>query len=468
MKNRAFARCAGILLVAGSALATTAWSQTWDRDELDRLGLEEPPVAEDESVTPRPSGAPVGPTVLSVTVILQDGDMPAGGGGGTVDLLNIPFTNGDGEVGFNGSVDSDHFVWFDNGITFLDSSVVSPVLSGGESVMGIGDDGEFIYSPSIDGDDGVWTDLGFLAVEETAAPGFPMGTITTFHSRPTMDDTGQAYWVAGLNMSGGTSTEARTLYTSADRMSASITPLLSSGDMVGGFTISSGSSGIDFDYQFSGDGSNHIHVLDMDTGSTTNDIFLYVDGTLVARESNATGDGDNWANFDTLTINNAGQYLFSGDTDGATGTDEFIAFGVSPGAPTIAIREGDVIDGVTLTSSALVRTVTVNDDGCAAHAWSVSGGTEHVFIGEADSLSGTSDLIISTGDSVDVDGNGTADATFTDLNTFGPTFHLNESNVLFLEVDLDYGGGDLEAIIAIQYNGASCALPVALQSFSID
>lgn len=452
------------VMSAVSILPATGSSQPMSQDELDRLGLEAPPA--DEAAPPRSARTPDGPP-LAVTVILQDGDTPAGGGG-VVTLLNIPFTNGDGEVGFNGVTGADQFVWFDSGILFLDTSAVGVTLSGGESVMGIGDSGEFVYSPSIDGDDGLWTDLGQLAVENVQAPGFPAGTTSTFHSRPTMDDTGQAYWVAGFNSSGGTGTEGRVLYTSADRMPASIAPIFASGDTIGGFTLSSGSSGVDFDYQFSGDGSNHIHVLDMDTGSAADDIFLYVDGTLVAREGNANGSGDNWDNFDAVTINNAGQYLFSGDTDGATGTDEFIAFGLSPAAPSIVIREGDVLDGVTLASSAFVRTVTVNDAGCAAHAWSVSGGAEHIFIGQTTTLAATSDLILSTGDMVDVDGDGTADATFTDLNSFGPTFHLNESNVLFIEGDLDYGGGDLEAVIAIPYNGTSCALPVSLQTFSIE
>jgi hypothetical protein len=69
---------------------------------------------------------------------------------------------------------------------------------------------------------------------------------------------------------------------------------------------------------------------------------------------------------------------------------------------------------------------------------------------------------------IDVDGDMTPDATITDLNTFGPSFHMNESGIQFLEVDLDYGAGELEAIIAIPYSAMGCVVPVELQSFSIE
>jgi len=42
---------------------------------------------------------------------------------------------------------------------------------------------------------------------------------------------------------------------------------------------------------------------------------LYVDGSLVAREGDPNGSGiDNWVNFDFVSINDSGAYVFSGDT----------------------------------------------------------------------------------------------------------------------------------------------------------
>lgn len=398
-----------------------------------------------------------------VAVVVMEGDTPSGGGGNAVTIVNSPFTNGDGEVGFTGAVDnggsSDSFVWFDAGIVWLNSSAVGNTLTGAEGTMGVGNSGEFVYSPSVNGDDAVWTHLGLLAVDSTAAPGFPPPTTTTFHSRPQMIPGGQAYWVSGFNESGGTTTEGRMLYTSSDGTPGGISVVLRSDDMIGGLAIDR-PSGIGFDYQVSDNAAHHIHDLLMDTGSTTDDDHVYVDGAFVAREASPTGSGDNWDNFDSMSINDSGNYLFSGDTDGATTSDEFIAYdGV------IALREGDTIGGVTLTSGASVQALSLDNLGRAVHSWSVSGGGEILFFAaDASDLAGTSLPLLATGDSVDVDGDGIGDATVTDFNAsgiIGPGLSLAEGDRVFVEVDLDFGMGDVEAIISI-------GLPAALVINEID
>ncbi|MEM1204206.1 MAG: lamin tail domain-containing protein [Acidobacteriota bacterium] len=397
-----------------------------------------------------------GPAVRPATVVLQDGDTPAGGGGAAVDLLNPPMTSGTGAVGFVGAVAGDRFVWFDTGIAFLASDVMSNILSGGEAVMGVGDAAQFIYSPSIDGDDGVWTQAGLLAVENTAAPDQPAPTQSTFHSRPTMIPTGQAHWVAGLDPTGGTTSNARVLYTSTDGTPATITSVLQSGDMVDGLAISSGSSGILFDYWFSDDGAHHIHELDMASGSTADDNAIYFDGSLIARESLPNGSGDNWDNFDLMAVNTSGDHVFSGDTDGDTGSDEFIAYN---GA--IALREGDMVGGVALPSGVAVRALGLNDAGQAVHAWGSTGFGESVFFAcDAGDLAGTSTLVLSTGDGIDTDGDMAADATVTDLNTFANSVDLAEDGRLFLEVELDFGGGEVEVILELDLPSCGGVFPV--------
>ncbi|MEM9555958.1 MAG: lamin tail domain-containing protein [Acidobacteriota bacterium] len=400
---------------------------------------------------PTPATFQRGPTPISINVLALDGDVAPGAGGGTIITLNPPFTDGFGRAGFVGAVDAGgstvNFVWFDDQVVWRNTDAIGMTLTGGESVMGIADDGSFNYSPSTDGDDSVWTDSGLLAVENTPAPDQPAPTASTFHSRPQMDDDGTAYWVAGLNPSGGTSTEARAFYEADDGLTANITTVFQSGDMIDGFTLSSGSSGVDFDYDMSSDGDHRIHALDMATGSTADDLFIYVDGSLVAQESTPNGSGDNWDNFDQMSINAFGDHLWSGDTDGPTATDEYIAYN-----GTIVVREGDVIDGVTLASTASVRAVSINDRSEAIHAWNVSGGVEHIFFAsDASDLPGSSTRILSTGDSVDVDGDSIGDATVTDLNTFGPSIEFSIDGRVLLEVDLDFGGGggDQEAVIAL-------------------
>lgn len=398
-------------------------------------------------------GAVRGPAVVDALLVLQDGDTPAGTNG-PVSSINAPFTNGNGAVGFTGGAEdgaggTDNFVWFDTGVTFLDADELGFTLSGGESTMGVGDTGEFVYSPSVDGDDAVWTHNGLLQVEGTQAPGFGVGTINTFNSRPQMGPSGRAYWVSGFNESGGISTEGRILYTSSDSTPGNTTVVLRSDDMVGGFTIDR-PSGVDFDYHFSDSNAHHIQVLLMDTGSTADDGFVYVDGALVARETDPSGDGDNWDNFDTVSINDSGDYIFSGDTDGDGASDEFLAYN---GA--IVVREGDVLDGQPLTSAASVQASSINNLGQAAHIWSISGGTEVLFVScDASDMAATALLVLSTGDELDFDGDTVGDAVVTDFNAstvIGPGLSLAEDGFIYIEVDIDSGGGDQEATVRLEH-----------------
>jgi hypothetical protein len=411
--------------------------------ELEAMGLDQ---AQEEETAPSP--APEGVrAVVRALMVVQEGDTTPGVIT-PIDNLNSPAADGLGRPGFTGDqTNEDDFVWYDADAVWLNSDAVGATLSGAEGTSGVGSTGQFIYSPSIDGNDGVWTDLGELAREEVQAPGFPAGTISTFHSRPTMIPGGQAYWVSGFNETGGTSTEGRMLYTSPDRTPGSITVVLRSDDLVGGLPIDR-SSGVGFDYDFSEDGAHHIHELLLDTGSTSDDGIIYVDGAIVAQESLPTGQGDNWDNFDDMGINNSGNHLFSGDTDGVTTSDEFIAYN---GA--IVIREGDVIGGIPLVTTASVTSLAINDEGHAVHAWSTgSGDFEYLFFScDAANLATSSQMILAVGDELDFTGNGFGDAFLVDINSPSHLFSLDGSGVFHLNVDVDYPNEQLilEANISI-------------------
>jgi hypothetical protein len=426
--------------------------QSLTRAELEAVGLDSIPPAEPIArAVPKSTRA----TVVA-SLVVREGDTPAGAPG-PVTALNSPFTDGNGAVGFTGAA-GENFVWYDTGITWLNSNGVPTVLTGAEGTMGVSNTGGFIYSPSADGNDSVWTHNGLLLAGGDPAPGFPPPAANTFNSRPTMLPSGASYWVAGVNYTGGTGTEGRVLYGSSDSTPVTITRVLASGDMVGGFPIASGSSGIDFDYQISDNGAHHINALILETGSTANDTVVSVDDSIVARESFPTGFGDNWAGLDNVSINNAGHYLFSGDTDGATATDEFIAYN-----GTIEIREGDVIDGITLTSTASVNTLSLNNLDQAAYIWSHSGGVETLFFAcDALNLGASSVAMLSTDDDVDLDGGG-ADAVVTDFNAssvVGPGLWLAEDGRIFVEVDLDFGSGPVEAIIALDLPACGTGLVI--------
>ncbi len=411
---------------------------------LERLGMDILPVSDPRAAIVPRGGLPV-PAIL---VAEETATLP-GGDGLPVSVLNAPFTNGVGDAGFTGAFDdagtNDHFVAFDGAIAWRNSDSAGSVLTGSEGTMGISDAAGFIYSPSVDGGDAVWTQNGLLAVEGTQAPGFADGTTTTFHSRPTMTPDGAAYWIAGFNDTGGTGTEGRVLYRASDATPGTISIVLRSDDLVDGLPIAR-SSGVGFDYRISDNGAHHIHVLSLDTGGADIEV-VYVDGAVVAREAEPTGDGDNWEALDLVSINDAGDYLFSGNTDADTATAEFIAHDGS-----IAVREGDSIDGVSL-ASASVQAVSINNAGQAVHIWS-TGGVDHLFAScDASDLAASSRRLLSAGDSVDFDGDGVADAVIADFNAssaIGPGLDLAEDGRVFFDVDLDAGGTEeTGAIISI-------------------
>lgn len=438
-------------LVALMALATVcgvSWTPLTAEEpaatvELERLGLDGPLPADDP---PRVAKAEAR-ALVPATLVVREGDAPPGAPG-AVTALNSPFTNGDGEVGFTGSA-GENFVWFDTGITWLSSDAPpGTTLTGAEGTMGVGNNGEFIYSPSVNGNDGVWTHNGALLVEGTTpAPGYADPVRNTFNSRPHMIPSGASYWVAGISYTGGTSSEGRVLYTSSDSTPANITPVIACDDLVGGLPIDR-PSGVGFDFQISDDGVHHIHELILDTGSTTNDDIIYVDGAIVARELSPSGGGDNWDNFGTVSINDSGNSLFSGDTDGATATDGFIAYN-----GTIAAREGDTLGGVTLTSTASVNALSLNNLGRAAFIWTVGGIGEVLFYAcDASDLPGSTVEVLRTADQLDLDANPGADATVTDFSAstvIGPGLWLAEDGRIFVELDLDFGAGEVEAIVAL-------------------
>ena len=384
--------------------------------------------------------------VTSANVIILEGDAL---GGSTITNLSSPFVNGEGEVGFNATLDDgNRSIWFDGGEIFNSSDAAPDSLTGAEGTMGIGNSGEFIYSPAFNGDDAVWGQDGLILVENTQAPGFTSGINSTFHSRPTMTDDGTAYWVSGFNDgAGGTSSIGRMLY--RRNTDTTIDVVIRSGDLVDGVAIANGGA-IAFDYSFSADNANSMFEVNLDTGSTANDGRLLVNGAVVAAEASTNGQGDNWDNFDHMSINKLGNYVFSGDTDGSTATDEFLAYnGV------IELREGDALAGGTLDGS--IDGVSLNENGEAAFIWELdtgSGNQESLFVGDAADLA-NSQRLVSVGDLLDVDNDGTADWVLFDFNAgTGPGIGFGEDGLVYVEVDLESldGNTNIEAILAFSTN----------------
>lgn len=378
--------------------------------------------------------------VVPIDLVAKEGDALDGS---TISSFSQPFVNGLGTLGFvAGLADNSRSVWYGTGSIFNSTSALPDVLGGGEANMGISNTGGFIYSPSFNGEDAVYTHAGLLLAAGQAAPGLP-GLFSSFNSRPRMLDNGEAVWVGGTATTPTGSSSGRVLYRADPTNPAGATPVFKSGDSVGGFTI--GTSGVDFSYDFSGNGNHHIQSLTLTTGSSSNDTHIWVDGTIVAREGSPTGQGDNWAGFKSSSINNSGNYIFAGDTDAPSATDDFIAYN---GA--IGVRQGDVVDGILLSGA--IDGCAMNDLNEAVFVWDTTLLETLFWASDASNLGGAIALL-SIGDEVDIDNNGTGDFVVTDFNTAtiaSQGMDFGNNGLVYVSVDLqDASGATVEAIISV-------------------
>src|SRR5690606_24320255 len=178
------------------------------------------------------------------------------------------------------------------------------------------------------------------------------------------------------------------------------------------------------------------------------------DGAIVAREAHPNGSGiDNWDNFDIHRILDDGTYGFTGDTDGSTATDEFIAIN-----GTIVLREGDVVDGVTLGSG--VVAFDLNADGLVVFGWSLtSSSDEGLFVADISDIPGTARLVARTNDLLDTDGDGTPEWVLTDVNPSASTGQgagaLAPDGTFFISLGVEPvgGGTEVDGAFAFDFGG---------------
>lgn len=389
-----------------------------------------------------------GAQVRPVTIIAIDNQPLPGSGGDVVSVLNAPFTDGNGKVGFVGTLTTgagtDVFVYYDNQVVWRNSQALpGSVLTGGESTMGVGNSGQFIYSPTDDGQDSVWTHLGALAVEGDPIPSSAL--FWSFASRPHMIPDGTAYFVAGERTTAGGTTSNRALYR-ASFPGPVFTRVIGGGDVVDGFTVSTGAS--DFTYWVSDNGQHVIREVTTTAVSTAN-VHIYVNGTFTMLEGSPVPGGlagENWQNFAAVSINNSGDFVVGGDTSAATAVDGFVAWNGR-----IKAREGDVVDGFALVTG--VNALSINNRGQVAHTWG-SGATETLYYGYGPLLRSRSRVLLRQGDTVDVNNDTVGDYTVADLEasgTIGPGIDLSNQPNVYLEVELTPvgGGTTVEAIIRI-------------------
>jgi cysteine-rich repeat protein len=398
-------------------------------------------------------GASASAAIVPGQVVLRVGDAPSGGP--LVTEIGDPFVNDGGQMGTVAALDDgDHLVLVGGSVVWLGSDAMGPLLFVTEPEMDSTAAGGFVYAPHVDMLDAVWSDAGLLAVAGDPAEGFAPPAVYAFHNRPSMTADGSIYWVAGIDLDGTGDAEIQAFYRSADGMPGGFERLLAGGDMVGFDTIddafAGSDGGIDSDYALSEDGAHRIHVLNME-GDSAGDTVLWVDDAIVLREGDPTGDGDAWGNFDLVSINAAGDWLFTGNTDGPPGTDEFLAVN-----GTIAVREGDMVAGVTLQTSASLRFATLDDQGRVAYAWGyqMAGSFRETlfFSCNAADVANTSVPILTTSaDSIDVDGDMVGDFTVDGMlaSTDVATRAIGGTDFIYVELELEDRKNTIQAVVEI-------------------
>ncbi|MEM7628000.1 MAG: hypothetical protein AAF356_01115 [Planctomycetota bacterium] len=390
--------------------------------------------------------------------LFQEGDALAGS---TVDAVNAAFMSGNGTVATLGTLeDGRRFVWVNDGVAWT-SDLFPDTVTGAESSIGVGDDGSWTASFSLpasgtSGTDDSWAHSSnqTIAREFDDYP-FIDDQIVGFASRPSMDDNGTAYTVGGYRLDDGSNSgsDGRAFWRSTNPGAANPTydVVYQSFEVIDGFTV--GNGGVDFTYDVSGNGNSLItEIVFNDTPTTGDDNMIYhIDlnsgvKTRLGREGDATGAGDNFDNWDGVSVNNRGDYLIHGDTDGDTSTDEFILVNGD-----IVYREGNLVDGVAMD---LVDAADINDHGqmVAVFNTEADSGIESLVFGAEAGNRSTWEIILTVGDTLDFDGDGLSDGTLDDFNisAFSNPFEIGNGRTVWLEVDYtDLAGGSFEAIIGV-------------------
>jgi hypothetical protein len=365
-----------------------------------------------------------------------------GSGGNLINALNDPFSTRDGRIGFTGNIDLGggsltHFVWVDGQIVWQSSDGLPTTLTGAESTMGISDDLNWIYSPSENGNDSVWSNGASLLKETDPAPGLP-GLFISFCSRPQMTSNGIPTWVSGITATQGGGAQYRALYAGSN-------VVLKGGDVVSGESLVTAGSSLGFAYDFSSLGTNYIVRGLISAPSTSNDVVIY-NGEIIARESQPSGAGDNWQNFGEMKANEVSDFAFSGDTDAAAASDGYLAFNDE-----LIVREGQTISGFTLSGNP--SAVGLNDVRQVGAIWSTTTG-EILFVITPSRAGPSVDVIMKTGDGVDINGDSVVDGSISDFNastTVAPGLDLPRQCRVCASVDVELiGGGNVAAIVCAQ------------------
>ncbi|MCA9750751.1 MAG: T9SS type A sorting domain-containing protein [Gemmatimonadetes bacterium] len=396
------------------------------------------------------------PTIALAQVpssLLNEGDpFPEAGPGAVIQFLNNTAVNHAGGYAIGLSSDDgtsvlSHVWGHPNGgpgmILRTEGTFGPLVQTSFESFYGMANDGSIAYSASGTGGpvgnfDSVWRDDNPIAVEGDPYPHLA-GWFWRFASRPGISGNSIPYFVGGITSTQGGATQNRGLF--AGDTGA---PEFIGGDLLPGLPAALGTgTTVSFDVRYSELGNHYLAEVQMDLPTAQDGAMvldgagllmggsLVQEGTVVPPAAGGI-NGEAWAAFDFCGVNEAGDWMFTGDTNGDTGKDEFIAKNGM-----IVVREGDLVDGEILAGS--IEGAYLNADGDFAYTWDIQGGTlEALFLNDM--------LVLKEGDTVDFDGDGFVDpgahlVDFTGISALTLSDRsLNGEVRLYFTADIDTAG----------------------------
>ncbi|MBL8860199.1 MAG: hypothetical protein JNL28_16945 [Planctomycetes bacterium] len=393
------------------------------------------------------------------SAIVRIGDAPAGTGAGvTITSISGAAANEAGGVGVRVTLSNTNAAFWGHATSTAGSILREEQLgisgydqTAFEGFFGIADSGSLSYSPTCTdlmtlatGLDCAWLDSTPIAVEEQPIPTLA-GKKYRFASRPGITPSGIPYWVSGINDIATNANEGNGLFFGVGQ-----TVILKTGDpSPAPLTSLLGSSAADFDVRFSKNGTHNISVITT-TDPTTADTHLVIDGAIVLDAggsrisegqpvSVSAGGmvGENWSNFSSLGVNEAGDWFAAGDTSAATTIDGFI---VKNGV--ILYREGNVLGGLTLVGNVPTSPgAYMNDAGDIGFAWDTTGSITGIFL--------NSTLLLKEGDPVDFDNDGIVEATSIFKAASGIASMSVGNKDMFFQATVTVAGTDVSCVLKI-------------------
>ncbi len=337
--------------------------------------------------------------------------------------------------------------------------------TGFESFFGMGDAGQLVYGATsndsnsgVNGLDGVWMDDVPVLNERDSVPSLP-GQFSSFNSRPGVTGDGVPWWVGGITTTQGGSMQNRVLFSG---LGADV--VVMGGDFIPGIPdpIITSSSGVNFNFRVSRFGTNWIDEMRVDSGTSNDDIMvingeaLFAGGGIVREASPVPAavcglPGELWANFDYEGINEAGDYFFTGDTNAATASDEFVFK-----SGQIILREGASLNigGTSVTVAGAIEGGYMNGAGDWAVIWDVDLQDANI-----EALIVNHRILLAEGDAVDWSGNGIIDIgdnggvleNFTGINAITVGARQGGAVPIYFTADIDFAGTLVEGFFNIEF-----------------